>query len=103
MNCSNCVVTGDGENVAAMGKNGKSILLSTWKFGLIANAAGWRVVQRGGKAIDAVERACVAGESGLSVDSVGIGGTPDASGRITLDGSIMLSPQESAGVACVWN
>jgi N4-(beta-N-acetylglucosaminyl)-L-asparaginase len=81
----------------------KKILLSTWAFGQIANAAGWPVLKRGGKAIDAVERACVAVESDPSVDSVGIGGTPDASGRITLDGSIMLSPEKSAGVACIRN
>jgi isoaspartyl peptidase/L-asparaginase-like protein (Ntn-hydrolase superfamily) len=35
------------------------------------------------------------------VDSVGIGGTPDVEGNITLDGSIMLSPEKSAGVACI--
>jgi len=82
---------------------GKPILLSTWAFGRIANAAGWPVLLRGGKAIDAVERACVAVESDPNVDSVGIGGTPDASGKITLDGSIMLSPEKSAGVACISN
>jgi len=78
-----------------------SIILSTWSFGTIANAAGWPILSRGGKAIDAVEEACIAVESDPEVDSVGIGGTPDAAGNVTLDGSIMLSPQQSAGVACV--
>ncbi len=77
------------------------IILSTWSFGTIANAAGWPVLARGGKSIDAVEQACIAVESDPQVDSVGIGGTPDAEGKITLDGSIMLSPQKSAGVACI--
>jgi len=77
------------------------IILSTWTFGRIANAAGWPVLRRGGKAIDAVEQACIAVESDPHIDSVGIGGTPDADGNVTLDGSIMLSPQMSAGVACV--
>jgi len=77
------------------------IILSTWSFGAIANAAGWPVLLRNGKSIDAVERACIAVESDPEVDSVGIGGTPDAEGKITLDGSIMLSPQKSAGVACI--
>src|SRR5712671_81412 len=77
------------------------IILSTWTFGQIANAAGWPVLMRGGKSIDAVEQACIAVESDPEVDSVGIGGTPDADGNITLDGSIMLSPEKSAGVACI--
>src|SRR5436190_13746036 len=79
------------------------IILSTWTFGRIANAAGWPVLKRGGKSIDAVEQACIAVEADPEVDSVGIGGTPDADGNVTLDGSIMLSPQQSAGVACIRN
>src|SRR5258706_14039468 len=75
------------------------IILSTWSFGTIANAAGWPVLMRGGKSIDAVEQACIAVESDPEVDSVGIGGTPDAEGKITLHGSIILSPQKAAGVA----
>src|SRR5688572_12210474 len=77
------------------------IILSTWTFGEIANAAGWPVLAGGGKSIDAVEQACIVVESDPDVDSVGIGGTPDAEGKITLDGSIMLSPEKSAGVACI--
>src|SRR2546421_1673501 len=77
------------------------IILSTWSFGTIANAAAWPVLSRGGKSIDAVEQACMAVESDPEVDSVGIGGTPDAEEKITLDGSIMLSPKKSAGVACI--
>lgn len=77
------------------------IILSTWTFGRIANAAGWSILARGGKSIDAVEQACIAVESDPAVDSVGIGGTPDADGNVTLDGSIMLSPEKCAGVACV--
>src|SRR5258706_16221893 len=75
------------------------IILSTWSFGQIANAAGWPVLMRGGKSIDAVEQACIAVESDPEVDSVGIGGTPEAGGKITLDGSVMLSPEKSAGGA----
>jgi N4-(beta-N-acetylglucosaminyl)-L-asparaginase len=87
-----------------MGKsNLRPILLSTWSFGQIANAAAWPLLARGGKSIDAVEQACIAVESDPSVDSVGIGGTPDADGHITLDGCIMLSPKQSAGVAAIRN
>src|SRR5215212_11313385 len=86
-----------------MAKSFSPIILSTWTFGQIANAAGWPVLRRGGKAIDAVERGCIAVEADPEVDSVGIGGTPDAEGNVTLDGSIMLSPDKCAGVACVRN
>jgi isoaspartyl peptidase/L-asparaginase-like protein (Ntn-hydrolase superfamily) len=87
-----------------MGKsNLRPILLSTWSFGQIANAAAWPLLSRGGKSIDAVEKACIAVESDPTVDSVGIGGTPDADGQITLDGCIMLSPKQSAGVAAIRN
>jgi N4-(beta-N-acetylglucosaminyl)-L-asparaginase len=79
------------------------IILSTWSFGEIANAAGWPVLAGGGKAIDAVEAACIAVETDPNVDSVGIGGTPDAEGNVTLDGCIMLSAQQSAGVAAIRN
>jgi N4-(beta-N-acetylglucosaminyl)-L-asparaginase len=84
-----------------MAKSFPPIILSTWTFGQIANAAGWPVLKRGGKSIDAVEQACIAVEADPEVDSVGIGGTPDADGNVTLDGSIMLSPQMSAGVGCI--
>jgi isoaspartyl peptidase/L-asparaginase-like protein (Ntn-hydrolase superfamily) len=84
-----------------MPKNFSPIILSTWTFGQIANAAGWPVLKRGGKSIDAVEQACIAVESDPQVDSVGIGGTPDADGNVTLDGSIMLSPEKCAGVGCI--
>ena len=73
-----------------MAKAFSPIILSTWTFGQIGNAAGWPVLARGGKSIDAVEQACIAVESDPEVDSVGIGGTPDAEGKVTLDGSIML-------------
>jgi isoaspartyl peptidase/L-asparaginase-like protein (Ntn-hydrolase superfamily) len=76
------------------------IILSTWSFGTIANAAGWPVLLKSG-ALDAVEAACAAVDADLSVDSVGRGGSPDASGEVTLDGCIMLSPAKSAGVAYV--
>jgi N4-(beta-N-acetylglucosaminyl)-L-asparaginase len=77
------------------------ILISTWKFGLRANAAGWPHAQRPGGLVDALEQTCVACEMDLSVDSVGVGGLPDASGDVSLDGAIMLSPAHSAGVAYI--
>lgn len=77
------------------------ILLSTWKFGLPANAAGWPYAQKRDGLLDALEQTCISCELDLSVDSVGVGGLPDSSGEVSLDGAIMLSPARSAGVAYI--
>lgn len=79
------------------------LLLSTWTFGLPANRAGLPYISLPDGALDAVERAAIAAELDLSCDSVGIGGLPDASGEVTLDAAVMLSPAQSAGVAAVRN
>jgi isoaspartyl peptidase/L-asparaginase-like protein (Ntn-hydrolase superfamily) len=81
---------------------GEPLVLSTWRFGLKANAAAWTVLSAGnGTALDAVEAACRAVEADPEVTSVGYGGLPDASGQVSLDAAVMLSPEQSAGVAYV--
>src|SRR5882724_10859580 len=77
------------------------ILISTWRFGLPANAAGWPHLLRPGGLLDALEQTCIACELDPNVNSVGVGGLPDASGEVSLDGAIMLSPARSAGVAYI--
>ena len=77
------------------------IILSTWSFGKKANAAGWPVLAAGGGALDAVEAACRAVERDPTVDSVGFGGLPDRSGRVSLDGCVMLSPSQCGSVCFV--
>jgi L-asparaginase/N4-(beta-N-acetylglucosaminyl)-L-asparaginase len=77
------------------------ILLSTWRFGLPANSAGWPHARRPGGLLDALEQTCVSCELDPEVNSVGVGGLPDASGEVSLDGAIMLSPARSAGVGYV--
>lgn len=79
----------------------RPIILSTWSFGRSANAAAWPILAGGGSALDAVERACIAVEDDPTIDSVGRGGLPDASGRVSLDGCVMLSPRRCAGVCFV--
>lgn len=74
-------------------------MLSTWSFGVQAIDAGWPTLDRGGEAIDAIEAACRAIEADPAVDSVGLGGLPDALGQVTLDAAIMLGPGRAAGVA----
>lgn len=79
----------------------RPIILSTWSFGRAANAAAWPILAGGGSALDAVQRACIAVEEDPAIDSVGRGGLPDASGRVSLDGCVMLSPRHCAGVCFV--
>jgi N4-(beta-N-acetylglucosaminyl)-L-asparaginase len=74
------------------------ILLSTWSFGQRGNNAAWPGLRGGGGIVDAVERVCITVEDDPEVDSVGYGGLPDATGRMSLDGAIMLSPARRGSV-----
>lgn len=76
----------------------RPIILSTWSFGQRANAAGWGVLGNRGCALDAVEQACNKVEADPNVDSIGVGGLPDAAGRVSLDACIMASPRQCGGV-----
>jgi N4-(beta-N-acetylglucosaminyl)-L-asparaginase len=73
-------------------------IVSTWSFGLRANEPAWERLLSGG-ALDAVEAACAYADSAEDIDSVGFGGLPDASGRVSLDGCVMLSPARCGSVA----
>ena len=78
------------------------IILSTWRFGQQANAAGWPCLTgERPSALDAAEQACRAVEANPEVTSVGLGGYPDQSGEVTLDASIMLSPAHCGSVCFV--
>jgi N4-(beta-N-acetylglucosaminyl)-L-asparaginase len=67
-------------------------IVSTWSFGQRGNDAAWPGLEAGGPALDAVEKVCTTIEADPDVDSVGFGGLPDANGRVSLDGCIMLGP-----------
>jgi isoaspartyl peptidase/L-asparaginase-like protein (Ntn-hydrolase superfamily) len=75
------------------------IILSTWSHGLEANRAAWSILEKGGKAIDAVEKGVKVTESDLSNRSVGIGGRPDRDGHVTLDACIMDEQSRCGSVA----
>ncbi|MCK4872944.1 MAG: N(4)-(beta-N-acetylglucosaminyl)-L-asparaginase [Phycisphaerales bacterium] len=79
----------------------RPLLLSTWSFGQRGNDTAWPALRDGGPSLDAVESACCVVEEDPEVDSVGFGGRPDASGDMTLDGAIMLSPARSGAVCAV--
>jgi N4-(beta-N-acetylglucosaminyl)-L-asparaginase len=65
------------------------IVISTWDFGVAANAAAWSVLSTGGQAIDAVEKGVKVAEADVNNASVGYGGLPDREGIVSLDACIM--------------
>lgn len=78
---------------------GQPIVVSTWNHGLPANEAAWKVLQTGGRALDAVETGVKVAEADPKVSSVGYGGLPDREGRVTLDACIMDEEGNCGSVA----
>ncbi len=79
----------------------KPIVVSTWKHGMAANEAAWKILNAGGNAIDAVEEGVKVPEGDPNVRSVGFGGYPDKDGKVTLDACIMDEKQQCGSVACL--
>ncbi len=79
----------------------KPIVLSTWRFGLQANAEAWKILSTGGQALDAVEQGVRLVELDPNERSVGYGGRPDRDGRVTLDACIMDHELNIGSVACL--
>mgnify|MGYP003575167249 CR=1 FL=1 len=67
----------------------KPIVISTWDFGVAANADAWKVLKTNGKALDAVENGVKVPEADIKNQTVGYGGLPDRDGIVTLDACIM--------------
>lgn len=74
------------------------VVISTWDSGITANNGAWPILQKGGKALDAVEAAGRAAESEPSC-CVGLEAFPDRDGRVTLDASIMNGNGDCGGVS----
>ena len=72
------------------------VVISTWKHGVPANEAAWKVLSGGGSVLDAVEAGVRVPEGDPEVTSVGYGGLPDEECRVTLDACIM-GPDGNAG------
>ncbi len=68
---------------------GGPIVISTWNFGLQANEAAWKILNAGGRALDAIEAGAKVPESDPTNTTVGLGGAPDREGKVTLDACIM--------------
>ncbi len=89
------IKTGPLANPSYPGK-GSPIVVSTWDFGRIANLEAWKYLLNGSSSLDAVEKGISVIESDPKNQSVGIGGSPDRDGFVTLDASIM-DPRGRAG------
>lgn len=76
-------------------------VVSTWDFGVGANAAAWKVLSAGGSALDAVEAGARWAESDLCNPTVGRCGNPDRDGVLTLDASIMAGDGRCGAVAAL--
>lgn len=86
------------ELLAAPAKVNKPIVVSTWDSGQISNGAAWPILQKGGRALDAVEQAAIAIENDVNC-CVGLGGNPDRDGYVTLDACIMDEKANCGSVA----
>ncbi|MCL4108859.1 UNVERIFIED_CONTAM: hypothetical protein GTU68_050483 [Idotea baltica] len=97
------IVAAGALNATAQEKqsSARPVVISTWRHGLAANDAAWKILTRGGRALDAVEAGVRISESDPKVSSVGLGGFPDASGEVTLDACIMDENGDCGSVACL--
>ena len=71
-----------------LGKEGP-LVISTWAPNVRANKEAWKILGKGGKAVDAVEAGVQVPEGDPKDQSVGYGGLPDRDGKVTLDACIM--------------
>ena len=74
--------------LTGMGVNTKPIVIYTWDSGMPVNAAAWKILSAGGRALDAVEAGAIYIENEINC-CVGLGGYPDRDGIVTLDSCIM--------------
>lgn len=65
------------------------IVVSTWAPNVKANAAAWKILASGGRALDAVVQGVKVPEADPADQSVGYGGLPDRDGKVTLDACVM--------------
>lgn len=89
------------KNTSKAGPVKKPVVLSTWRFGMEANAEAWKILNSGGNALDAVEKGVRIVEDNPRERSVGYGGRPDREGKVTLDACIMDHKANIGSVAAL--
>jgi N4-(beta-N-acetylglucosaminyl)-L-asparaginase len=77
------------------------IVISTWDFGIAANKEAWKVLEKGGRALDAVEAGVRVPEADMNNHTVGRAGYPDRDGHVTLDACIMDEFGNCGSVAAI--
>jgi N4-(beta-N-acetylglucosaminyl)-L-asparaginase len=82
---------------------GIPIVISTWDFGIAANKEAWKTLEKGGRALDAVEAGVKIPEADMNNHSVGRAGYPDRDGHVTLDACIMDEFGNCGSVAAIEN
>ena len=75
------------------------VVVATWKTAKDATNAAWKVLNKGGYALDAVETGVKVEEANPKNSTVGIGGRPDRDGKVTLDACIMNEEGNAGSVA----
>jgi N4-(beta-N-acetylglucosaminyl)-L-asparaginase len=85
---------------AGAGENPGAVFLSTWKWGIEANARAADVFGSGGSLLDALEKGINVVEDDPNVETVGYGGLPNAQGEVELDAGIMDGTTHRAGSVC---
>ena len=76
----------------------KPFVISTWDSGMAVNAAAWAVLEKGGRALDAIEAGAISIEDKIDC-CVGLGGYPDRDGVVTLDACVMDEHSNCGAVA----
>lgn len=89
-----------GSPAPAQAEGDGPIFLSTWEWGIEANARAAQVVAGGGSLLDAIEKGINVVEDDPKVDTVGYGGLPNAQGEVELDAGIMDGTRRRAGAVC---
>jgi N4-(beta-N-acetylglucosaminyl)-L-asparaginase len=77
------------------------IVISTWDFGIAANKEAWKILEKEGRALDAVEAGVKIPEADMKNHTVGRAGYPDRDGHVTLDACIMDEFGNCGSVAAI--
>ena len=90
--------TSSFENFACSQPNkNQPLFVATWNFGLPACKQSLETLLKSGSVLDAIEKGINVAEADIKVDSVGVGGAPNADGVVQLDACFMDGETFRAG------